>query len=239
MAISTNQVLGNMSGDNYSVDHAVFLNFAAREEGSSSSITNRVMLKCDTVSISTNRNIPSFPVPFSGLVRGESTNIAIDLGIATKSVQLGGVITDQIISKQKGTDPVKNVSMTAQEIAQLIASSVDSSFLQNMQNLNELIILYPSRVGNDYEYHTGVDENTKHADLPLIPFTWASRSLDEVRATATSDFPDPDANEYKGITGFVSQFGFDFVGGQLVTFQLTFVESVVASGSAIKDAIRG
>jgi hypothetical protein len=217
----------------------VFLNFAAREEGSSSSITNRVMLKCDTVSISTNRNIPSFPVPFSGLVRGESTNIAIDLGIATKSVQLGGVITDQIISKQKGTDPVKNVSMTAQEIAQLIASSVDSSFLQNMQNLNELIILYPSRVGNDYEYHTGVDENTKHADLPLIPFTWASRSLDEVRAAATSDFPDPDANEYKGITGFVSQFGFDFVGGQLVTFQLTFVESVVASGSAIKDAIRG
>lgn len=239
MAISTNQVLGNMSGDSYSVDHAVFLNFASREEGTSSSITNRIMLKCDTVGIATNRNIPSFPVPFSGLVRGESTNIAIDLGIASKSVQLGGVITDQIISKQKGSEEVINVSMTAQEVAQLIASSVDSSFLQNMQNLNELIILYPSRVGNNYDYHTGVDENTKHADLPLVPFTWKSRTLDEAGSAATGDFPNPSANEYKGITGFISQFGFEFAGGQLISFNLSFTESIVASGSAIKDAITG
>ena len=247
MAISTNDVLGNMGGDDYSVDHAVFLNFASRKgksvENEASSVTNRIMLKCESVTISTNRNIPSFPIPFSGLIRGESTNIAIDLGIASKSVQLNGVITDQIISKQKGTETPKNVSMTASEIAQLIHSSVDSSFLQDMQNLNELIILYPSRVGNNYNYHAGndadgvpFDENTKHALLPLVPFTWASRTLDESGTFGASNYPSPN-DEYTGITGFISQFGCEFVGGQIITFNLSFTESIVASGSAIKKAV--
>ena len=242
--VSTNDVLANMNLSDYNIDHAVFLNFGSRSSNAEASITNRILLKATSVGIATNRNIPSFAIPFSGLVRGESSSLAMDLGIANKTIQISGVITDQIISK-KGTGEVKNVAMTAQEVAQLIHSSVDSSFVQPMQNLNELIILYPSRVGDDYNYHAGNDangvpfgENTKHELLPLIPFTWASRALDTAFTVGASEFPSAtlaETEDYRGITGFISNFSCEFVAGQIITFQLGFTEAIVASGQAITD----
>jgi len=238
--VSTNDVLGNR-GTTGSFDHAVFLNFGSRESGTdtTASITNRIMLKCESVGINTNRSIPSFPVPFSGLIRGESTTLAIDLGIATKTIQLNGVITDQMISKQVGTDDPINVSMTASEVAQLLHSSVDSSFLQQHQNLNELIILYPSRVSNAYTYHAGVDETTNHELLPLIPFTWSSRTIDRASTITVGNvtFPDPTATEITGISGFISQLGTEFAAGQIITFNLSFTEAVIAGGEMINSLI--
>ena len=53
------------------------------------------MLKCETIGITTNRQVAPIPIPFSGAVTGESQTLAIDLGIAGKNIELGGIITDQ------------------------------------------------------------------------------------------------------------------------------------------------
>ena len=129
MTVSTKDLMTNAGNTGYGYDHAVFLNFASRTDGSSGSITNRIMLKAETVSISTTRNVAPIPIPLSGLVTGESTTMAIDLGIANKTFNISGIITEQHIVKEfEGV--TKSVVMTAPEVAQLIHASVDSSFLQ-------------------------------------------------------------------------------------------------------------
>ena len=161
--------------------HYVYLDLSARSpiSGSDDSMknfqTNRIALKCENVSISTSKNIMAFPTPAIGIAPGESVSLGLDLGMATKSVTLGGIITEQVISKQfnagdfpkdekdpsDGTTPYTDtedgkwvkVKMTAPEVAQLIHSYVDASFMQAQQNLNRLIILIPSRVGPKFLYH--------------------------------------------------------------------------------------
>ena len=183
--------------------------------------TNRIGLKCDSVSISTSKNIMSFPTPAVGIATGESVSLGLDLGMSTKSISLSGIITEQRIQKQfkKGDLPKSitdhssgssvavtnsegshtSVFMTAQEVAQLLHSYVDASFMQSHQNLNRLIILMPSRVGPDWIYHTkgadgstisdssgstsiqkdvsdnGIGGNTTVDECPLIPFNYAVR----------------------------------------------------------------
>ena len=116
----------------------------------------------------------SFPTPAVGIATGESVSLGLDLGMATKSISLSGIITEQNITKQfspndlpeNEVDPTDSnntytdadgkrctVFMTAQEVAQLIHSYVDSSFMQPNQNLNKLNILIPSRVGPNWTYH--------------------------------------------------------------------------------------
>ena len=173
-----------------------------------SAITNRIMLRCQGVSINTNKRANSTPIPFSGIITGESRTISFDLGISTKSVTInGGVILDQIISRRYEDGSVKNKVMTSYEVAQLLHSSIDSSFAQPSQNLNKLTILYPSRVDKNYEYHSGVTETTTHEELPLLPFTWASRELDQQNTADASTFPSTTATSaftsIEGITGFV------------------------------------
>ena len=87
--------------------------------------------------------------------------------------------------------------MTAHEIAQLLHSYIDSSFLHEDQNLSKLIILIPSRVDTDFKYRNDTSENAETTELPLIPFTWANRNYD-IPQTSTgfklsfgaTDFPD-------------------------------------------------
>ena len=119
-------------------------------------------------------------------------------------------------------------AMTSYEIAQLLHSSIDSSFAQRDQNLSSLFILYPSRVGDDYNYHAGVDETTPHEQLPLIPFTWASRSADQSFTVGASDFPDPTTplTDIRGISGFIDSFDTDFQPAGLVGFNLNFNETL-------------
>ena len=157
----------------------VFLQLGSR--GSESGMVNRIALKCDSISVDTSKNVLAFPVPGSGFLTGESQAVGIDLGMATKTIQLDGVITEQFIQKDfgagafgnedgeltsatdfshgraSGTSPTKstgyvNVKMSAHEVAQLIHSHVDSSIIQPHQNLNELVFLIPSFVGVDYHY---------------------------------------------------------------------------------------
>jgi hypothetical protein len=151
----------------------------ASRSTSDSGTTNRIALKCDTIGIDTAKNVLAFPVPGSGFLTGESQAVGIDLGMATKSIQLDGIITEQMVQKNfnggsfgdtdgnltsatdfshgrnttnNGSTGYVSVKMTPHEIAQLIHSHVDSSIIQPHQNLNELVFLIPSFVGIDYHY---------------------------------------------------------------------------------------
>ena len=229
MTLTTANVLGNVGTTGHGLDSTVFIEFDSGQQTGDAAITNRIMLRCNSIGIATNKRASATPIPFSGIIRGESTNIVLDLGMVTKSVRLGGIIHDQIISRRHGTDgSVVNVSMTSFEIAQLLHSSIDSSFAQKDQNLSSLYILYPSRVGNDYNYHAGIDETTDHAQLPLIPFTWASRTADQSFTVGASDFPDPTTalTDIKGISGFIDSFDTDFQPAGIIGFSLNFNETL-------------
>lgn len=171
---------------NYSQSHFVWLDLSSRspftDDEDTATMktfeTNRIGLKCDSVSISTSKNIMAFPTPAVGIATGHSVTLGLDLGMATKTISLSGIITEQHISKQfssgdltksKIDSTLDNTDsnytytdsngkyvkafMTAQEVSQLMHSYVDASFMQPQQNLNKLIILIPSRVGPNFTYH--------------------------------------------------------------------------------------
>lgn len=231
MTLTTANVLGNVGTTGHGLDSTVFLEFGIGQQSGDAATINRIMLRCTGINIGTNKRANATPIPFSGIITGESRSVVIDLGMVSKTVSLDGVIHEQVISRRhdKEADPIHR-SMTAYEIAQLLHSSVDSSFLQENQNLDTLYILYPSRVGNDYNYHAGVTVTTEHSELPLIPFNWASRNKDETGTISalTTDFPDPSTplSSIKGISGFIDNFSTQFQPGGLVTFSLTFNETV-------------
>ena len=136
----------------YSDGYRVLLNLQSRKDGDGY-VTNRIPLLCNDVSIQTGKTVMSFPVPFSGLVTGESSIASLDLGMADKTITLAGTIVEMnIVKKYNDNDGEITKSFTAFEIAQLIHSYVDSSFLQPNQNLNELILLLPSRVDKTFNY---------------------------------------------------------------------------------------
>ena len=102
----------------------VFLQLASG--GSESSMVNRIALKCDSVSVDTSKNVLAFPVPGSGFLTGESQAVGIDLGMATKTIQLDGVITEQFIQKDFGSGAFGSGSETNQEEGKL-SSTTDFS----------------------------------------------------------------------------------------------------------------
>jgi len=229
MTLTTANVLGNIGTTGHGLDSTVFLEFDSGQQTGDAAITNRIMLRCNTVNIGTNKRANSTSIPFSGIIRGESTNVVLDLGMVSKTVSLGGIIHDQVISRRHGTEgSVVNKAMTSYEIAQLLHSSIDSSFAQRDQNLSSLYILIPSRVADNYDYHLGVDETTPHEQLPLIPFTWASRSADQTNTIGASDFPDPTTplTQIKGISGFIDTFTTDFQPAGIIGFNLSFNETL-------------
>ena len=211
--------------------------------------TNRIGLLVNTMSIQTNKQSLAFPIPFSGIVSGESLTLAMDLGLATKTISLQGVILDQYIKKQNKHGSAVSVNMTAHEVAQLIHSYADSSFLHEDQNLSKMIILIPSRVDENFEQREG-HETTEHRLLPLIPFNWANRDYD-IPVTAGgyklslggTDFPNEISRvvdsvvekEIPGIPGFINDFSTDFAGEQYpqVTFSLTFTNASTAASDFI------
>lgn len=234
------------SGDSNSIQHFCYLNLRARDSSDEDSAfeTNRVGLKVETFSMSTSRVVPAFPVPTSGIITGESKTIGLDLGMATKNINMSGIITEQRIIKKFHEDRVRtgeptnpSVVMTAEEVAQLIHSFVDSSSLQSQQNLNKLTILIPSRVNHKYEYHTGLPEVNDDStltpvdNLPLIPVSWRTRNQDNTGTIygvlsehQFKEFnPIHSQKETYGLSGFIKSFSTQVTAGQpFIQFTLDF-----------------
>tara|TARA_R110000824_G_scaffold152721_1_gene324025 strand:- start:1374 stop:2120 length:747 start_codon:yes stop_codon:yes gene_type:complete len=241
-------------------NHYVLLTLASRSNNESDLRYNRVALKAETISISTNKDVMAIPVPFSGISGGEATKVALDFGVATKTISLSGVITSQDVYKEfhkkdksyftdnSFTDPVMDannrikVNMGSHEVSQLIHSYVDSSFRQKQQNFNELIILIKSKVNKDFQYYSGVTEQSDIEDAKTIPFTYKVRDgdggrLDDKQSGGSfgdSEWPDTlenDTSNLIGITGFIRSFSTTFTPGQnFVEFSLDFEQATNALG---------
>ena len=213
---------------------------------------NVIPLKANSVSISVSKTIPSFPVPLSGVATGESITAALDLGMAQKTISVQGVILDEMISKTIDNETVSR-KFTAHEIAQMIASGVDSTGFAKNQAINELIVKIPSLVASDYNYigtcsnsaylnktdceanggtwTVTVDDNSTRENGRNIPFTFASRGdndeLDNLGVPAKiSSFPDKDTDT--GLTGFIRSFSCDISGETYeLSFSLEFETAVI------------
>lgn len=206
---------------------------------------NRIGLLCQTVDITTNKQSLSFPIPFSGIISGESKTIAIDLGLATKTVSLTGTIVDQYITKNDSKGVLEEVKLSAYEIAQLLHSYVDSSFLHEDQNFSKLIILIPSRVDANFVQRTS-PSNAATADLtelPLSPFTWHNRAYDVPRySIGAEEFPldlETVSDELEGITGYIDTFSTSFSGTEVpqVTFSMSFQQASTAASDFINASL--
>lgn len=211
-------------------EYYVYLKTQMFEDGESDITKNTIPLRVVSASFSVSKTIPAFPVPLSGVATGESITAALDLGMADKSVSLQGFILDTTITKDRvgsGKDEdFVTLTYTAHEVAQMIASGVDSTGLAKNQAFSELVILYPSFVGNDQtQQRAGVDVNNIDTAVD-VPFNFASRgdnnTSDNIGVPAKiSDFPD--SATAKGLTGFIRSFSFDFSAETVeVSFNLDF-----------------
>tara|TARA_B110000211_G_scaffold200592_1_gene231673 strand:+ start:3492 stop:4190 length:699 start_codon:yes stop_codon:yes gene_type:complete len=229
-----------MAGETYE-NFKVFLELSRRTEIGEGGHTNRIPLFVDNISVNTSKSVMNMGVPFSGAIRGEATSLAFDMGMADKTISLSGYLLGQNIKKQKDLDDnAKNINLTSYEMAQLIHSYVDSSSFQRDQNLNKLVILMPSRVDHNFDYHDNDSDNaTKDiSQLKQIPFTWKNRGYDNDFASIGSNkkyfTPYTNAEDNTiGITGFIRSFGTTFSGTDFPTvpFTLEFEQAVVISGS--------
>ena len=222
----------------------VFLELQIRNDQVTDIQTNRIPLLVTEVGISTNKTVPNMGIPFSGAVRGESTNLAFDVGLAQKTVSLTGILLDQEITKNSdGT--AKTVTLTSFEMAQLIHSYVDSSAFQDDQSMNKLLIFYPSRVDNTFSYRkdgSSVDYNpTNYPDddqLPRIPFNWKNRAYDNAQTILSGNTLEEPSTVFDvleksknqiGLTGFIRSFTSTIAGEQYpsINFTLEFEEARV------------
>ena len=191
--------------------------------------TNVIELKATQVGISVSKTIPSFEVPLSGVATGESITAALDLGMASKTISVSGVILDQTITKThtEDSDPITRI-FTAHEVAQLIASGVDSTGFAKNQAFNELVILIPSFVDSSYAQRTGANSGSTivatdgRDEGTLVPFNFASRGenneLDNLGVPSRLSLF-PDSNTDTGLTGFIRSFSCDI---SAETFELGF-----------------
>jgi|TARA_R100000149_G_C5881025_1_gene146131 hypothetical protein len=211
-------------------EYYVYLKTQMFEDGETDITKNTIPLRVVSASFSVSKTIPAFPVPLSGIATGESITAALDLGMADKSISLQGFLIDTTITKDRvgsGRDEdFSTLTYTAHEVAQMIASGVDSTGLAKNQAFSELVILYPSFVGNDQtQQRAGVDVNNIDTAVN-VPFNFASRgdnnTSDNLGVPAKiSDFPD--SATAKGVTGFIRSFSFDFSAETVeVSFNLDF-----------------
>ena len=188
---------------------------------------NTIPLNVVSAGISVSKTIPAFPIPLSGVATGESITTAFDLGMATKSVNLSGFIQDAEITKTfgGGDNPTttETHTFTAQEIAQMIASGVDSTGIAKKQAFSELVILIPSNVDADY--------NTRGTLGTLIPLTFGSRGNTNEKDNEGVPLPlttFPDSSTDVGLTGFIRSFSFNLEAESVdVSFSLDFEVATV------------
>ena len=174
-----------------------------------------IPLKVTSAAFSVDKNIPNFTIPFAGIGFGQARTVALDTGKAERRLQLTGYIVDSVLKRSHTrVDPnnedsaIKSLNFTAQEIAQLIASGVDATGINEYQSFQEITILMDSKVDKNYNQRT---------DTVQIPFTFKARGdgggstaqekLDNEGAfLANNTFPSSVTST--GLKGFVSSFGF-------------------------------
>ena len=246
------------TSDSYS-NFSVFLELQRRNEIGGDRAVNRIPLFVTEIGINTSKTVPTLPVPFASMATGKSETLAFDMGIANKAISLTGTLLNQRISKDtgEGSDSAKERILTPFEMAQLIHSYVDSSAAQDDQSMNKLIILMPSRIDTNFNYHTTDDETNDMSDLPLIPFTYENRRYDERFKRAANDFIDSttgvsdlidisplsafsdvsDVDEITGMSGFIRSFNTTFAGEQAnaVPFTLEFEVAKVLAENPINN----
>ena len=214
----------------------VYLKFGQYSEQETNDLTvNTIPLNVTSVGISVSKTIPSFPIPFSGIVTGESVTAALDLGMATKQIDLNGFISETTIKKTKtatdtsAEDDETALTFTAHEVAQMIASSVDSTGLQLNQAINELVILYPSNVDSNYADRDSASGIGSRGEL--IPFNFASRGEEGFGdnlgvSFKGSDFPD--SSTASGVAGFIRSFSFNMEAETIdISFSMQFEVAIV------------
>lgn len=224
-----------MAGENFA-NFKVFLELQRRNDGFNDGNQNRIPLFVDSITINTSKTVMNMGIPFSGAVTGESLNLAFDVGMAQKTINLSGQLLGQTLVKKKGSAAEKTPNLTAFEMAQLIHSYVDGSSFQDDQNMNKLIVLIPSRVDETFSYHGGVSGTTDVSDLPFIPFTWKNRGYDNEFTSQGSNSeyftPYTGAEDVTlGITGFIRSFNTTITGAEFpaIGFTLDFEEGLVLS----------
>jgi hypothetical protein len=205
----------------------------AKHSGSSASI-DTIPLNVTSVSVSVDKQIPAFPIPLSGLATGESQTAALDLGMSSKRISLQGFINETTIRRthKETGGTADTLTFTPQEVAQLIASGVDSTGLAEYQAINELVILIPSKVNENY-----VDRG-KAADASIttngtltenIPLSFRARGnpneLDNIGVSSSLAFPTTTSG---GVKGFIQQFGFELSAESVdISFNLEFVVALI------------
>lgn len=243
-----------MTSETYS-NFSVWLELQRRNEEGGERAINRIPLFVTEVQINTAKSVPTIPVPFAAIGTGKSETLAFDMGMATKSVSLTGILLNQTIHKNTGEDESSNKQrvLTPFEMAQLIHSYVDSSAAQDDQAINKLIVLIPSRIDSNFDYHSGTSETDDYPDLPVIPFTFDNRRFDEkFKRVANEILPGfleldetpPDAftdvstlDDMLGMTGFIRSFNTTLSGEQPsnVPFTLDFEVATVLSENPINS----
>jgi hypothetical protein len=162
---------------------------------------NTIPLRVTSIGVSTDKTIPSFGIPFSSLVTGESVTLALDLATSNKQLNLSGFITDMELTKKFGNNDPITREFTAAEIAQMISSGVDATGIAHNQAFQELVVMIPSKVDSNY--------NARASEV-FIPLTFAARGdaleFDNERVPIPSSFPDSDTDE--GLTGFIRNFNY-------------------------------
>lgn len=200
-----------------------------KHKGSSQSV-DVIPLFVESVRINVDKTIPNIPIPLSGLFTGESTTAALDLGMSNKRISLTGFLmggeTQQLARSHTSSTPL---TFTAQEIAQIIASGVDSTGLARYQAINELVVLMPSSVDENYAQRTDSDNNVVEKDIALsFAARGASLKKDNQFVALPKAFPLPDDHAdfsgHKGLSGFIQSFSYDLQAETVeVSFNLEFV----------------
>ena len=113
----------------------VYLKLNAFDNSTNDLSLDVIPLLVSTINVQIQRTVPAFPIPLSSIARGESITVGVDLGMASKSITLGGVIREMSLkrshTKSNGNPIARDFS--AHEVAQMIGANVDSSGLAKYQ----------------------------------------------------------------------------------------------------------
>ena len=212
-------------------DYYVYLKLKSFPDEDADVSLNTIPLRATNVSINVDKTIPSFPIPLSGLASGESVTAALDLGMSNKRISISGFIVDTELRRKhdKASETVLTRKFTGHEIAQMIASSVDSTGVAVNQAVDELVILIPSYVDSEYETRSGLSadpSDTPEGSVPLIPFNFKSRGArntkDNLYVPLSGTFPDLPTDT--GMRGFISSFSHTLAADTIeIDFTLDFV----------------